>query len=59
MKHPKRFTTLPPWLIALVVVLGGTDWAYGLLARQTAADNAALETIQIRSNVYVIFWRGE
>ena len=53
-----RLTTPPLWLIALVVVLGGTDWARSLLAQQRAAENAALETIQIRPNVYVIFGAG-
>ena len=53
-----RLTTPPLWLIALVVVLGGTDWARSLLAQQRAAENAALETIQIRSNVFVIFGAG-
>jgi glyoxylase-like metal-dependent hydrolase (beta-lactamase superfamily II) len=125
MKHRIRFMKLPPCLIALVVVLGGTDWAHGRLARpfdspfalppspeasafaeasadrrslggvpsaaaalgclgggwsaarrsvkrevgslskgewfaqgRPAAENAALETIQIRPNVYVIFGAG-
>jgi cyclase len=58
MKHPMRFTTPPPWLIALVVVLGGSGWAHGLLAQERASDNTAFETIQIRPNVYVIFGAG-
>jgi cyclase len=55
---PMRVRTAPPWLIALVLVLG-SQWAHGLLAQQrAAADKAALETIQIRPNVYVIFGAG-
>jgi len=111
MKHPMRFTTMRPWLIALVVVqgaaqitggsvagvgpraieFGGADRAHGLLAQpfdspfavslssldearddpealegskggfaqgRPVADNAALETIQIRPNFFVIFGAG-
>src|SRR5258705_8291879 len=60
-------------LIALALVLGGGQWGHGLLAGQRAAgdtgrtngadvadvaNRAALETIQIRPNVYVIFGAG-
>ena len=48
----------PPWLIALVLVVAGGQWAHGLLAQQRAAPAPALETIQIRPNVYVIFGAG-
>ncbi len=48
--------------LALVLsgVLGATQWGHGLHAQQRAAAAAtgALETIQIRSNVYVIFANG-
>jgi len=49
-----------PWLIALALVLGGGQWAHAVLAQQrpAAAAAPALETIQIRSNVYVIFGAG-
>jgi cyclase len=53
-----RFWTAPPWLIALVLILGGGHWAHSLLALQRGTDKAALETIQIRPNVYVIFGAG-
>ena len=54
-----RFTARP-WLLALVLVFGG---AHGLFAQQRAAAApaaaaGALETIQIRPNVYVIFANG-
>lgn len=59
-----RFTTLPPWLIAFAVVpltvRLHTDTT-GLLAHaqgRPVANTAALETIQIRPNVYVIFGAG-
>src|SRR3977135_4480138 len=57
-------------LIALALVLAGGQWAHGLLAGQRAAgdtgktngtdvnNRAALETIQIRPNVHVIFGAG-
>ena len=53
-----RCRTAPPWLIAVVLILGGGHWAHGLLAVQRGTDRAALETIQIRPNVYVIFGAG-
>jgi cyclase len=59
-----RVRTAPPWMIALAVLLAGGQWAHGLLARQRAPGDAvktngtALETIQIRPNVYVIFGAG-
>lgn len=53
-----RVRTALPWLIALVLVLAGGQWAQILLAQQRAAGTAALETIQIRPNVYVIFGAG-
>src|SRR4030088_3010704 len=57
-------------LIALALVLAGGQWAHGLIAGQRAAggagrtngtvvaNRAALETIQIRPKVYVIFGAG-
>jgi len=54
-----RVRTALPWLIALVLVLEGGQRAHSLLAqRQPAPTTAALETIQIRPNVYVIFGAG-
>jgi glyoxylase-like metal-dependent hydrolase (beta-lactamase superfamily II) len=54
-----RVRTALAWLIALVLVVGGGQRTHSLLARQRpAADRAALETIQIRPNVYVIFGAG-
>ena len=45
------------WLIALCLVVG--PWTHGLLAQQRpAVGGSALETIQIRPNVYVIFGAG-
>ena len=58
---PTRVRTTQAWLIALALVLAGGQWAHGLLAGQRAADKtngAALETLQIRPNVYVIFGAG-
>jgi cyclase len=56
---PMRLRTTPPWLIALILVLAAGQWAHSLLAQQRpAAAGAALETIQIRPNVYVIFGAG-
>jgi cyclase len=54
-----RVRTALPWLIALVLVLEGGQRAHGLLAQQQPAPTtAALETIQIRPNVYVVFGAG-
>ena len=54
-----RVRTALPWLIALVLVLEGGQRAHSLLAQQQPAPTtAALETIQIRSNVFVIFGAG-
>ena len=48
-----------PWMLALVLVVGGGQRTHSLLAQQRPADDkAALETIQIRPNVYVIFGAG-
>lgn len=52
-----RFTTAA-WLIALGIVLGGADWADGLLVQRRTAATAPLETIQIRPNFFVIFGAG-
>jgi len=46
------------WLIALAVLLAAGPWAHGLGAQQPAASAGALETIEIRPNVYVIFGAG-
>ena len=51
-----RFSTAS-WLLALALVCGAQP-GNGLLAQQRAAEGAALETIQIRPNVYVIFANG-
>ena len=62
MTSPVRVKALPPWLFALLLVVAAQPWAHGVVARQRpAADKtsgAALETIQIRPNVYVIFGAG-
>jgi cyclase len=57
-----------PWLLALTLVVGGGQWAAGLMAAQRGAappqqrppapPAGGLETIQIRPNVYVIFGAG-
>ena len=52
-----RCRKVPRWLVALALVLGGSS-AHGLLAQSRPAPPAALETIQIRPNVYVIFGAG-
>ena len=52
------FTTAPSCLLALALVFGGAQSGNGVLAQQRAADAGALETIQIRPNVYVIFANG-
>ena len=59
--HSRRFTSAPPWLLALALILGCGVWTHGLLAQQRAAAPAAatpFETLQIRPNVYVIFGAG-
>jgi len=54
-----RVRTALPWLIALFLLLGGGQPAHSLLAQQRPVSaSAALETIQIRPNVYVIFGAG-
>jgi len=54
-----RVRTALPWLIALVLVLEGGQRAHSILAQQQPAlTTAALETIQIRPNVFVIFGAG-
>ena len=61
MTAPIRIRDAAPWLIALALALAGGQWAHGLLAQQRAPGEtvkAALETIQIRPNVYVIFGAG-
>ena len=51
-----------PWMIALALVAAGGQWAHGLFAQQRPATRApeagALDTIQIRPNVWVIFGAG-
>ena len=63
-------STAQSWLIALALVLAGGQWSHDVLAGQRAAgstdrtngtdvaNRAALETIQIRPNVWVIFGTG-
>ena len=60
-------STAQSWLIALALVLAGGQWSHDVLAGQRAAggtdktngtSGAALENIQIRPNVYVIFGAG-
>ncbi len=54
-----NLTTSTRWLIALAVamalVLAASPWAHSLIAQQPAG---ALETLEIRPNVYVIFGAG-
>src|SRR5688500_17901835 len=52
----RRFTTASSLLAPALVCAGQS--VNGLLAQQRAADSGALETIQIRPNVYVIFANG-
>jgi len=53
-----------PWVMttALALVAAGGPWTHGLLAQQRPAARApeagALDTIQIRSNVWVVFGAG-
>src|SRR5258705_8002541 len=61
---PPRFRTgkTLPWAMALALVATGGAWTAGALAQQRpaarAADAGALDTIQIRDNVWVIFGAG-
>jgi glyoxylase-like metal-dependent hydrolase (beta-lactamase superfamily II) len=57
MTHPMRFEMARPFMIGLVFLFGAADATRGPLAQERAAS-AALETIQIRPNVYVIFGAG-
>jgi cyclase len=58
--HTRRYTSAPPWLLALALVIGCGVWTHGLGAqqRQAAAAAPAIETLQIRPNVHVIFGAG-
>ena len=54
----KHSTAVPACVVALVLAVGGGS-GHAVYARQrAAADATALETIQIRPNVYVIFGAG-
>ena len=46
------------WLVTLAVILGASDSLQGQRAQPRPAGGAAIETIQIRPNVYVIFGAG-
>ena len=46
------------WLVALAVLLGASHVPHRVSAQSRPAGGAALETIQIRPNVYVIFGAG-
>ena len=58
MTQPMNSMSAARWLIALAVLLAAGPWAHGLGAQQPAAGAGALETIEIRPNVYVIFGAG-
>jgi glyoxylase-like metal-dependent hydrolase (beta-lactamase superfamily II) len=63
-----RSTATLPWVIALALVAAGGQWALDVRAQQRPAarapegarqgDTAALDTVQIRENVWVIFGAG-
>ncbi len=59
MTQPMNVTTSTRWLSTLAAVVGFvlavSPWAHNLIAQQPAG---ALETIEIRPNVYVIFGAG-
>ena len=57
MTQSMNSTTAARWLVALVLVLAGGPWAHSLVAQQPAAGSA-LETLEIRPNLYVIFGAG-
>ena len=46
------------WLVALALLLGASHVPHRMSAQSRPAGSAALETIQIRPNVYVIFGAG-
>ena len=52
-----RYVIASSWLFALLVFETGRP-AHGVLAQQRAAENAPIETIQIRPNVFVVFGAG-
>jgi len=54
----KCMKTSGAWLVALVVMLGSSHAPQGLRAQQRPPEGAAVETIQIRSNLYVVFGAG-
>ena len=57
--YPNWFGSAAAWLVALVLLLGEHQGAQALLAQQHPSTiTAGLETIQIRTNVYVIFGAG-
>jgi cyclase len=51
-------TTPPRWLLALVLLCGAGLRVPGVHAQNPPAGSDALETLQIRPNVYVIFGAG-
>jgi cyclase len=48
----------PRWLLATAVVVATVGWMHGLAAQERPAAATALETIQIKPNVWVIFGAG-
>jgi glyoxylase-like metal-dependent hydrolase (beta-lactamase superfamily II) len=46
------------WLVALALVLAVGPWVHTLGAQQSTAGSGALETLEIRPNLYVIFGAG-
>ena len=51
-------TAATRWPIALALVLVAGPWVHTLGAQQPAAGSGALETLEIRPNLYVIFGAG-
>ena len=51
-------TAVSPWVVALALGFGGGSGSDVCAQQRAAADATALETIQIRPNVFVIFGAG-
>jgi len=58
MTQPLHSTSATRWLIALALVLVAGPWVHTPGAQQSATGSGALETIEIRPNLYVIFGAG-
>ena len=57
---PARMCIARPaaWLLALVVLLGTGPWARSLSGQQPPSASDALDTVEIRPNIFVIFGAG-